>query len=122
MAGDFGPAAAVLVPQLEQLIRIALKSCGVFTLHVDPAGGESEKGLGALLDMPECVDVFGAGQVLELKAQLIEKAGANLRHSIAHGLFTDAAAWGYDSIYAWWMCLRLVIWPLWQMTNEVPAG
>jgi hypothetical protein len=122
MAGDFGPAVAILVPQLEQLIRAALKSRGVFTLFVDQAGVESEKSLGALLDMPECVDVFGAGQVLELKAHLIETAGANLRNNIAHGLFTDDAAWSYDSIYAWWMCLRLVVRPLWQMTNEVPAG
>ena len=86
------------------------------------AGVESEKSLGALLDMPECVEVFGAGQVLELKAHLIEPAGANMRHDIAHGMFGDVAAWSYDSIYAWWTCLRLVVLPLWQMTNEPPAG
>jgi hypothetical protein len=121
MAGDFGPAVAVLVPQLEHLLRTALKTRDIFTLFVDRAGVESEKSLTALLETPECAEVFGAGQVLELKAHLIEKAGANMRHNIAHGLFGDDAAWSYDSIYAWWMCLRLVVWPLWQMTNEVPA-
>jgi hypothetical protein len=60
--------------------------------------------------------------VLELKAHLIEPAGANMRNDIAHGVFGDVAAWSYDSIYAWWTCLRLVVLPLWQMTNEPPAG
>jgi hypothetical protein len=122
MAGDFGPAVAILVPQLEQLLRTALKTRDVFTLFVDGAGVESEKSLAALLEIPECAEVFGAGQVLELKAHLIETAGANMRNNIAHGLFGDDAAWSYDSIYAWWMCLRLVVWPLWQMINEMPTG
>jgi hypothetical protein len=61
MAGDFGPAVAVLVRQLEQLIRTTLKRRGVYALVVGDTGVESEKSLGALLDMPECAEVFGTG-------------------------------------------------------------
>lgn len=27
------------------------------------------------------------------------------------------AASSYDAVYMWWACLRLVVWPLWDMTN-----
>jgi len=52
--GDYGPASAILIPQLEQVIRVLLKRRGIHTLFVnDQTGVESEKSLNALLDMPE---------------------------------------------------------------------
>lgn len=116
LAGDYGPAVAVLVPQIEQAVRTLLKRDGAHTLHVDDASGvESEKSLNALLDMPEAADVLGDGVVLELRALLVVQAGANLRNDIAHGLLDDGAAWGYHSVYVWWSCLRLAVVPVMQM-------
>jgi hypothetical protein len=115
LSSDYGPAVALLVPQLEHAVRIMLKDRGAHTLLVDGKGVENEKGLTALLDMPEAVEILGAGMVMELKALLVEHGAANLRNDIAHGLLDDAAAWSYDAVYAWWFCLRLVIWPLWEM-------
>jgi len=112
--GNFNLAVVVLVPQLEQLVRSLIKSRGGHTLFVeDETGVESEKGLGALLDMQECIDALGAGIVMELKALLVEQRGPNLRNDIAHGLFNDTDGQTYYAVYAWWMCLRLVVLPWW---------
>ncbi len=114
---DYGLAVAVLVPQLEQLIRATLKRNGVYTLLLDD-GVETEKSLNALLDMPEATDAFGAGMVMEFKALLIDQSGPNLRNEIAHGLFNDVDTLTYVSVYVWWSCLRLVVWPWWTMSRD----
>jgi hypothetical protein len=122
LSGDYGSAVAILVPQLEHLLRMMLKSRGAYTLLIGDQGVETEKSLAALLDMEEAVEALGAGLVMELKALLVEPGAANLRHDIAHGLLDDAAAWSYTAVYAWWSCLRLVVWPLFNTTNStIPA-
>jgi hypothetical protein len=118
LAGDFGPAVSILIPQLEQAIRTVLKRRGVHTLFVDEQTSvESEKSLNALLEMDETVDFLGAGMVMELEALLVVQGGLNLRNDTAHGLLDDAAAWSYHSMYVWWFCLRLVLWPVIQIAN-----
>src|SRR5699024_3327101 len=49
---------SVLVPQLEQVVRVMLRRHNVHTLFVDEYGVESEKSLNALLEMTETEDVF----------------------------------------------------------------
>ena len=65
--------------------------------------------------MDETTEFLGADLRLELRALLIEQEGANLRNDTAHGLLTDGAAWSSASIYAWWLVLRLVVVPVWNM-------
>lgn len=116
LGGEYGLAVAVLVPQLEQLIRQLLKGNGVHTLHVDPETGvESEKSLNTSLELPEARSILGDGLVLEFQALLVHQGAANLRNDIAHGLFNDAAGWTHDAVFMWWSCLRLAVHPWWQM-------
>jgi hypothetical protein len=116
--GDFASALSVLVPQIEHALRRVLKSQGIYTLTVDDATGvESEKGLGPLLAMPEAEQLLGADMQYELTTLLIQQEGDNLRHDTAHGLLHDGQAWSHGSVYAWWLCLRLVVVPLWHMRN-----
>ncbi len=46
-------------------------------------------------------------------------------------MLDDAGAWSYHSIYIWWFCLRLVLWPVIQLVDaaaqqqaaaEIPEG
>ena len=74
LSGDYGLAASILVPQLEQLVRVLFKERGAHTLFVDEQGVETEKGLGPLLDMPVAVDILGAGIVMELQALLLDQS------------------------------------------------
>jgi hypothetical protein len=102
------------VPQLEQLVRLQLRAAGSYTLVVDPDNGvESEKGLGALLGMPEATAVLGESLAFELRALLVEQQGANLRNHLAHGLLTDGEAWSAYAVYACWLALRLAVIPVW---------
>jgi hypothetical protein len=120
--GDYASAASVVVPQLEQLVRRNLKQHGVYTLLMDDdTGVESEKSLGALLGLPEAAEVLGCGLTLELRALLTEQEGPNLRNHVAHGLFSDAEAWSYSAVYAWWLGLRVVVIPVWTMRAAAQA-
>lgn len=111
---DFPSAISILIPQAEQLLRQLLKRHGVYTLTVDrDTGVEAEKGMGALLVMPETRDVLGPALQLEMRALFTEQEGANLRNEAAHGLMTDSAAWSANAVYAWWLLLRIVVLPLW---------
>ncbi len=117
--GDFPSAVTVLVPQIEQLVRQGLKRQGVHTLVVDEMNGvESEKGLGALLAMPEAVQLLGPDLHFELRALLVEQEGPNRRHNTAHGLLNDDQAWSAESLYVWWLCLRMVVVPLWNVDQD----
>jgi hypothetical protein len=122
LSRDFPSAIALLVPQVEQLVRHHFKTHGVFTLFVDDDGVESEKSITALLEMPDAERLLGAGWTLELRALLCEQLGPNLRNELAHGLLTDAQAWGAAAVYAWWLCLRLVLLPHLQAATATPPG
>ena len=119
LSGDFPSAVSVLVPQVEQALRRVLKGGGVHTLFVDPASGvESEKSLPTLLDMPEAIGVLGPALHFELSTLLVDQGGGNLRHDTAHGLLHDAQAWSASAVYAWWLCVRLVVVPILNMRTE----
>lgn len=118
LGGNYGAAVSVLVPQLEQIVRVMLKRHDVHTLFVDEHGVETEKSLNALLDMTETEDIFGAGMVMEMKGMLIVQGGPNLRNDIAHGILDDNSAWSYSALYMWWFCLRLVTWPVIKMMDH----
>ncbi|MFD6444857.1 DUF4209 domain-containing protein [Promicromonospora sp. NPDC060204] len=121
LGGNYGAAVSVLVPQLEQVVRVMLKRNNVHTLFVDAHGVESEKSLNVLLDMAETEYIFGAGMVMEMKAMLIVQGGPNLRNDVAHGLLDDNSGWSYSALYMWWFCLRLVTWPVIEMVDQARA-
>jgi hypothetical protein len=112
LGGNYGAAISVLVPQLEQVVRVMLKRHNVHTLFVNEHGVESEKSLNVLLDMTETEDIFGTGMVMEMKAMLVVQGGPNLRNDVAHGLLDDNSAWSYSALYMWWFCLRLATLPV----------
>jgi hypothetical protein len=106
---DFSSSIHLLAPQVEKIIRVQLKSNSVHTTHLDEAGIEHEKGLSALLDMPEAEKILGTNLLFELKAIFTDSIGPNLRNEVAHGLLTDRSASSDAPIYAWWMVLRMII-------------
>lgn len=110
--GDFPSAVCMLVPQVEQMLRMHLKDHGVHTLFIGDRGVETEKALGALLDTEEATTILGPNLVFELRAVLLEQVGPNLRNELAHGLLTDGTIWSAPSVYVWWLCLRMVLAPL----------
>lgn len=109
--GDYPSAVSLLIPQIENMLRIRLKTQGVHTLYIGDRGVESEKALGALLDMNESTTFLGPDLAFELRAVLLEQVGPNLRNELAHGLVTDGGMRSAPSVYTWWLCLRMVLMP-----------
>jgi hypothetical protein len=106
--GDHFTAAHLLIPQLENAVRVALTDLGAVTSTLPSSGIQNELDLNALLDKPEAEQFFGRNMLFMLRALLTEKAGANLRNELAHGLIDDGASSDLF-VYAWWTVFHLVV-------------
>lgn len=115
---DFACAIHLLVPQIEHLVRYHLKARGVKTTNLDINGIENENGLSTLIDLPEVKEIFGENIVFELKALLCDAFGPNLRNEVAHGLLDYEECSSVYSVYAWWVCLKLVFNTFWNARNS----
>ena len=105
---DFATAIHLLPPQVEHLVRFHLQSSGVTTTILD-AGVQSEKSLGALMDVPEVTGIFGEDMAFEIRASFCHPLGGNLRNNVGHGLLDDRQFGTAEPIYAWWLALKLVL-------------
>ncbi len=105
--GDFLTAAHLLIPQLENIIRMKLIAAGVSTSTIDD-GIEAEKGLSALMKGDEVEAVFDPDIVFEIRALFCSSHGPNLRNELAHGLANDNHINSVSSFYAWWLIWRLI--------------
>jgi hypothetical protein len=92
LTGDFLVASHLLVPQLEHAVRVLLESHGAIVSGIEDDGSQPERGLNTTLVRPEALEFFGEDLIFDLRGLLVEKAGSNLRHDIAHGLLDGAAS------------------------------
>ena len=106
--GDFIVALHLLVPQLENLVRVHLQNAGAKTITTDSEGLQMESGLSSLVKFPEMLHAFGPDLTFELRAAFCDGFGPNLRNEVAHGLMHQGAMQSLESIYAWWLFFRLV--------------
>ena len=116
---DFAAAIHLLTPQIENMVRFHLKSAGVRTTHLDQNGIETENGLSALIDIPESESIFGADITYEIRSMFCDQFGANLRNNVAHGLLDDRQSYSIESIYGWWLGLKLVCNAFWNSLRAV---
>lgn len=108
--GDFLTSTAILVPQIEHLLRVRLKEKNVITTGLDKDGIENELLLDKLIDMSLEHKTIDENIVFDFRALLVERLGANLRNDHCHGLMTDGAYFSHSAIYFWAMVLRWICW------------
>ena len=106
---DFASSIHLLAPQIENVVRSHLNARGVVTTHLDRNGIETEHGLSTLMNFTETKDIFGEDLTFEFTALFCDQLGSNLRNNIAHGLLDDLHCYTASSIYAWWLCFKLVM-------------
>jgi Domain of unknown function (DUF4209) len=111
---DFVTALHLLIPQIEHMVRIHLKSSGAQTTNLDLNGIENENGMSTLMDHPNAEKVFGKNMTFELRALFCDASGPNLRNELAHGLLTEDNCNSVPAIYAWWFTLKLVFLAWWN--------
>ena len=119
--GDFSTAAQLLTPQIEHFVRHHLQNAGVVTTTRTEEGVENEKGLSSLLESAKVDEIFGADLAYELRVLYLDATGPNLRNEVAHGLLTDGTAEGAESLYTWWLALRIVFLHFWNRSHD-PAN
>ncbi len=66
-----------------------------------------EKDINDLLWDEATERIFGKDILFDLRGILIERFGANLRNESAHGLMHEAAFYRAESIYLWWLVIRM---------------
>lgn len=111
---DFVTALHILVPQIEHMVRYRLKQAGVQTTNIDNNGIENENGLSSLMDLPQTKKIFGEDLSFEIRALFCAPFGPNLRNNLAHGLLDDRSCYPLETIYAWWLGLKLVFNTFWN--------
>ncbi|MBP1466240.1 DUF4209 domain-containing protein [Candidatus Chloroploca sp. M-50] len=112
LQGDFLVATHLLFPQFEHSIRWILHERGVVVSRLNDQGIQDELDLNRLLYLPEMASIFGEDVVFDLKGLLVERFGANLRNTAAHGLIEHSGFYSAQSIYFWWLVLRLMLIPI----------
>ncbi|WP_246538701.1 DUF4209 domain-containing protein [Nissabacter archeti] len=117
--GDCASAAFLLIPQLENSLRLILMNAGRDTFKTDRGEVQEDRSLSGLLDnkRKELEDILGSDLVNEIDLLFHFKPGPSLRHKIAHGKLTAGDCYSTACIYACWFIYRLTCIPLlpqWQ--------
>lgn len=121
--GDYCAALHLLVPQIENMVRVQLKTAGAITANLDERGIETEIGLSSLMDTPEAEKVFGPDVGFEIKALFCDPFGPNLRNELSHGLLNDGIFTTDLPVYAWWLAFKMVFNNFWiAATQNMPRS
>lgn len=107
--GDFEVALHLIVPQIENMVRVQLSRKGVSTTTLGNDGIETENSLSALMESDKIVDIFGSSLSFEIKNLFSDQYGPNIRNRIAHGLLEENWFGSPQSVYAWWVGLRIAL-------------
>jgi len=113
LIGDFLVSSHLLIPQLENSIRVLLEKSGEITSTLDDRGIQQERDLNKTLYDSYATtlkEILGEDLVFDLRGLLVEKKGANLRNDVAHGLINlNSFSSDHPSchLYMWWLTLHL---------------
>ena len=80
-----------------------------------------ERDINELLWDNTAEDIFGPDYLFDLRGILIERFGGNMRNESAHGLMNEAAFYSAESVYLWWLVIRLCWIGLSVVPPEEPA-
>lgn len=89
--GEYYEAMHILAPQVENLFRNIAREVGGLTVTLENDGSSMEKVLSSIFDLSELLDCYDNDIIFTFKGLLNEKAGANIRNEVAHGIISEAA-------------------------------
>lgn len=110
--GDFVVSTHLLIPQIENSIRVILQGAGVVTSTLSSSDVQEERDHGWLLHHDAISRCFQPEIAYHLRALLIERFGGNLRNEMAHGLISEPNFYSAAAYYLWWLTLRICAVPL----------
>jgi Domain of unknown function (DUF4209) len=111
LGGDFVTATHLLVPQIEAGLRHLLQLHGMVTSGLSSVGVQDEASLNTLLEDEEYAQplegILGKETVYELRGLLVDRAGANVRNDMAHGLLPEWHFYSYQVLGVFYIALYL---------------
>lgn len=105
LKGDIYMALHILAPQTEKLFRYIAESTGGIMYTLENNGSSQEKLLTPIFDTPELVECYDNDILFLFKGLMNEKAGANIRNEIAHGIMGENK--GNGGIARFFLCAVL---------------
>ncbi len=120
LEGDFITSLHLLIPQLENGIRCLLEKSGMATSYFVDSEVEEEKTLGGYLALDALKKLMGDSLVLTLQFIFTEKGGINLRNNLSHGLYDPQNFYSPYAIYAWWIILKMCLFPVERAGSAEP--
>ncbi|MCL2195566.1 MAG: DUF4209 domain-containing protein, partial [Oscillospiraceae bacterium] len=111
LSGSYYAALHLLAPQMENIFREIARECGAIVTTYDATDhSEQAKTLGSVFELQELVDSYDENILFTLKGLLNEKAGANLRNRVAHGILDTSEGSRGVAIYFICLCLKIFSW------------
>ena len=110
MAGfnsDFLTALSILMPQVDNSIRVFAEMCGEVVYNIKEDNTEELKSMNAVLDLPKVKECFDESLWFSLNTVFCSKYGLNMRNEVAHGTLNDKYFSSYRALYVWWFVFKL---------------
>lgn len=105
LKGDIYVALHILAPQTEKLFRCIAENAGGIMYTLENNGSSQEKLLTSIFDAPELVECYDNDILFLFKGLMNEKAGANIRNEIAHGIMSENK--GNSGVARFFLCAVL---------------
>lgn len=107
--GDFLVFTHLIIPQIENSVRLIFGLNKLKTTSVLPDGIQKERNLNELLTDKDAEGIFTKDLLWEMRSLLIEQSGPNLRNRICHGLANSEDVNSSSSIFFLWLTLFLIV-------------
>ena len=120
LKGDMLVSTHLLVPQVENSLRHLLQSHGHITSGLDNEGIQDEYTLQKVLYTykTQLESILGEDLFFDLQGLLVERFGTNLRNLVAHGLMVDRQFTLKQTLYLWWLTLRMCCLPIYTHIED----
>lgn len=107
--GDLLVFTHLIIPQIENSIRLIFAINKLKVTSVLPDGVQRERDLNELLPDKNAEQIFSKDLLWEMRSLLVEQSGPNLRNRVCHGLANSDDVTGPSSIFLLWLTLYLIV-------------
>lgn len=104
---DFLTALSILMPQVDNSIRVFAEMCGEIVYNIKEDNTEELKSMNAVLALPKVKECFDESLWFSLNTVFCSKYGLNMRNEVAHGTIDDKYFFSYRALYVWWFVFKL---------------
>lgn len=104
---DFITALPILMPQVENSIRLIAEELGAVVYKTAYDGSVECLSLESILDLPEIKNAFEEDFIFNLRVHYTSKFGFAMRNNVGHGLEDDILLNSYNGLAVWWYTFRL---------------